>query len=90
MIDTKQTILIVEDQEDILDLMEYTLSKEGYDVITCIDTSNVVNILDEEEIFLMLMDRNNYGFSLKIVKVTETIEEEEIDMQKEIKEYDKI
>jgi len=58
MVDTSYTILIVEDQEDILDLMEYTLSKEGYDVITCIDTSNIRNILDEEEISLILMDRN--------------------------------
>ena len=53
-----ETILIVEDEEDILDLMEYTLSKEGYDVITCVDTSNVKNMLDEEEIALILMDRN--------------------------------
>jgi len=55
------TILIVEDEEDILDLMEYTLSKEGYDVITCIDTSNIRDILDEEEISLILMDRNLPG-----------------------------
>jgi len=53
-----ETILIVEDQEDILDLMEYTLSKEGYDVITCIDTTNVKDILDEDDISLILMDRN--------------------------------
>ena len=39
-----ETILIVEDEEDILDLMEYTLTKEGYDVITCIDTTNVKDI----------------------------------------------
>ena len=52
------TILIVEDEEDILDLMEYTLSKEGYDVISCSDTSNVKNILDEEDVSLILMDRN--------------------------------
>ncbi len=58
MLLTNQTILIVEDSEDILDLMEYTLSKEGYDVITCVDTSNVRNILDEEDISLILMDRN--------------------------------
>ena len=58
MLLTNQTILIVEDSEDILDLMEYTLSKEGYDVITCIDTSNIRNILDEEDISLILMDRN--------------------------------
>ena len=38
------TIMIVEDEEDILDLMEYTLSKEGYDVITCVDTSNIKDI----------------------------------------------
>jgi len=56
-----QTILIVEDSEDILDLMEYTLSKEGYDVITCIDTSNVRDVLDEENVSLILMDRNLPG-----------------------------
>jgi len=38
--------------------MEYTLLKEGYDVITCVDTSNVRNILYEENISLILMDRN--------------------------------
>jgi len=32
---------IVEDDEDILDLLEYTLSNDGYDVITCIDTTNI-------------------------------------------------
>ncbi len=53
-----KTILIVEDEEDILDLMEYTLAREGYDVITCIDTSNVRDMLDEEDISLILMDRN--------------------------------
>jgi len=55
------TILIVEDEEDILDLMEYTLSKEGYDVITCVDTSNIRDILNEEDISLILMDRNLSG-----------------------------
>jgi DNA-binding response OmpR family regulator len=54
----KHTILIVEDEEDLLDLMEYTLSKEGYDIITCINTSNVRDILDDEDISLILMDRN--------------------------------
>ncbi len=53
-----ETILIVEDQEDILDLMEYALSKEGYDVITCVDTTNVKDILDEDNVSLILMDRN--------------------------------
>ena len=61
MNNTSHTILVVEDQEDILDLMEYTLTKEGYDVITCIDTSNVRDMLDEEDISLILMDRNLPG-----------------------------
>lgn len=53
-----ETIMIIEDEEDILDLMEYTLTKEGYDVITCVDTTNVRNILDEDDVSLILMDRN--------------------------------
>ncbi len=67
------TIMIVEDSEDILDLMEYTLSKEGYDVITCIDTSNVRDMLDEENISLILMDRNLPGIegSIFISKLRE-------------------
>lgn len=51
------TILIVEDEPDILELLEYTLDKE-YEVIGCLDTSNVLDILDEEKIDLILMDRN--------------------------------
>jgi len=51
------TILIVEDEPDILELLEYTLQKE-YEVIGCLDTSRVVDILDQEEIDLILMDRN--------------------------------
>jgi len=56
-----KTILIVDDEEDILDLIDYTLESEGYDTITCIDTSNVRDILDEEDISLILMDRNLPG-----------------------------
>jgi DNA-binding response OmpR family regulator len=51
------TILIVEDEPDILELLEYTLAKE-YEVIGCLDTSSVVDILDQESIDLILMDRN--------------------------------
>ncbi len=54
----QKTILVVEDEQDILDLIEYTLSKERYDVICCLDTINVEAILDEEDVALILMDRN--------------------------------
>jgi DNA-binding response OmpR family regulator len=52
------TILAVEDDADILELIEYTLEKDGYDVIGCVDTLKVEQILDEENISLILMDRN--------------------------------
>ncbi len=52
------TILIVEDEEDILELIEYHLQKEGFDVIGVKDTCKVRDILDEEEVELILMDRN--------------------------------
>ncbi len=55
---TNKTILIVEDEEDILDLVEYTLSNVGYEIIGCVDTQNVKSILDEESVDLIIMDRN--------------------------------
>ena len=55
------TILIVDDEQDILDLLEFTLNSIGYDLICCIDTSNVKDILKEEDISLMIMDRNLPG-----------------------------
>ena len=58
---SETTIVVVEDEEDILDLIEYTLTKEGYEVIACKDTKNVRSILDEEDISLLLMDRNLPG-----------------------------
>lgn len=54
----KYTILIVEDEEDLLDLLDYTLTSEGYETICCLDTLHVKKILDEENINLILMDRN--------------------------------
>ncbi len=52
------TILVVEDEQDILDLIEYTLTKDGHDVISCLDTKLVEQLLSEETIDLILMDRN--------------------------------
>jgi DNA-binding response OmpR family regulator len=53
-----QTIIVVEDEQDLLDLIEYTLSSEGYDVVCCLNTSHVEKLLNEEEVSLILMDRN--------------------------------
>jgi two-component system, OmpR family, phosphate regulon response regulator PhoB len=55
-------ILIVEDEQDILELLEYTLQKEGYETIGFLTVDkNVRNVLDEEQIDLILMDRNLPG-----------------------------
>ncbi|QKF65823.1 two-component system response regulator [Arcobacter venerupis] len=55
-------ILIVEDEEDILELLEYTLQKEGYETIGFLTVDkNVRNVLNEEHIDLILMDRNLPG-----------------------------
>ncbi len=52
------TILVVEDENDILELIEYILQKAGFDVIGFKDSKKVKDILDEEDIDLILMDRN--------------------------------
>jgi len=54
-------IVIVEDEEDLLDLIEYNLSKEGFDVIGFLNTKTVDSLLEEEDINLIIMDRNLPG-----------------------------
>ncbi len=57
-----RTILIVEDEEDILELLEYNLQKEGFDTIGFLNVDkNLEKIFEEEEIDLILMDRNLPG-----------------------------
>lgn len=54
-------ILIVEDEQDILELMEYHLSKEGFETIGFLNTKHVLTALEEEQVDLILMDRNLPG-----------------------------
>ncbi|MEA1893166.1 MAG: response regulator transcription factor [Campylobacterota bacterium] len=54
-------IIVVEDEEDLLDLLEYNLSKEGFDVVGFLNTKRVENIIEEEDIDLIIMDRNLPG-----------------------------
>jgi len=56
------TLLIIEDEVDILELLEYTLQKEGFETIGFLTVSKkAYEVLDEEEIDLILMDRNLPG-----------------------------
>lgn len=54
-------ILIVEDEEDILELIEFHLSKEGFETMGFLNTKQVSKALEEESVDLILMDRNLPG-----------------------------
>lgn len=54
-------IIVIEDEEDILELIEYHLSKEGYTVTGFFSTEKVEQFLEEETPSLMLVDRNLPG-----------------------------
>ncbi len=55
------TIVVIEDEEDLLELLEYQLGKNGYDVIGFNSGDNVEKLLGEESIDLMIVDRNLPG-----------------------------
>ncbi len=54
-------IIIIEDEEDLLELVEYRLEKEGYEVTGFLSTKHVKNLLLEEDIDLLIVDRNLPG-----------------------------
>jgi DNA-binding response OmpR family regulator len=54
-------IVIVEDQEDILELIEYSLNKDGFETVGFLNTKNVKELLEEEKVDLIIMDRNLPG-----------------------------
>lgn len=60
-IDQAIEIVVIEDEEDILELIEYHLDKEGYAVTGFLSTENVEQFLEEEMPSLMLVDRNLPG-----------------------------
>ena len=54
----KKQILIVDDDSDILELLEYNLSCAGYDVLGFLSTKHVRSALLQENIDLIIMDRS--------------------------------
>lgn len=54
-------IILIEDEADILELLEYHLEKEGYTVTGFLNTENVEQFLEEENPSLMIVDRNLPG-----------------------------
>ena len=55
---TKNRILVVDDEKDILELLKYNLDKEGYQVKTTADSRNAVKLAMEFKPDLILLDLN--------------------------------
>ena len=58
---SKALIALIEDEADLLELLEYNLTKEGYEVEGFLSTKNVKRFLDEENVDLLIVDRNLPG-----------------------------
>jgi len=54
----KEQILVVDDDNDILELLEYNLSAAGYDVLGFLSTKHVREVLAQERVDLIIMDRS--------------------------------
>lgn len=61
MQNTEIEIVIIEDEPDILELIEYHLQKVGYTVTGFLSTEHVETFLEEENPALMIVDRNLPG-----------------------------
>jgi len=51
-----ETILVVDDDEDILDLIERHLSNRGYEVLTAYDGEQAISLLDQLKFDLVITD----------------------------------
>ena len=54
-------IAIIEDEDDMRDLLEFHLKSAGFDTESFINTQNVEELLYEENVDLMIVDRNLPG-----------------------------
>jgi DNA-binding response OmpR family regulator len=55
------TIAIIEDEEDLLELLEFTLQQNGYDAVGFANTKKVKDFIIEENPDLLIVDRNLPG-----------------------------
>jgi len=89
----KAHIVIIEDEEDILELEEYHLKKEGFEVTGFKSTKYVKDFLDEEQVDLLIVDRNlpgvegsefvqelrDEGYDTPVIFVSAKVEDENIE-----------
>ena len=51
-------IAIIDDEEDLVELLEYRLTKEGFETVGFYNVLRVERFLEEEEVDLLIVDRN--------------------------------
>ena len=56
MVNLNSSVLVVDDEENLLVLLDRVLSKEGYQVKTAIDGYQALEFLDENDISVALID----------------------------------
>ena len=52
----KQKVLVVEDDKDIQEIIEYNFTREGYEVITCSDGEDALDLIRHEIPDLVILD----------------------------------
>jgi len=91
--DTQPLILILEDEEDILELEELYLQNAGFETMGFLSARGVRQALEEEEVALMVVDRNlpgtegselvaslrREGFEIPVIFVTAKDRDEEVE-----------
>lgn len=60
-----ETVLIVDDEEEIRTLLTLVFTKEGYDVRTADSAENALELLENEKIHVIFLDLNLPGMSGK-------------------------
>jgi len=86
------TIGIIEDEEDLLELLEFTLKNKGFDVVGFLNTKNVKKFIQEENPDLLIVDRNlpdvegslfvqeikKEGYNIPVIYLTAKIDDDEV------------
>ena len=54
--DRKQTVLIVEDEKNIVDILRFNLQREGYETLEALDGAEGLKLALEEDPDLILLD----------------------------------
>lgn len=54
-------VVVVDDEKLIVDILEFNLKKEGYDVYCVYDGNDVVDLIYEEELDIVLLDIMLFG-----------------------------